>query len=197
MLEATHIRVGHVIRMDQKICKVLSQEMAGTGKFGRTVHLKLKNLEDGHLIEKSVRAEDKVEDVEAHSVKMQYLYRDGDNFIFMNSESFEQFSLSSKVVGRQEIFLKENSEINVLFAEDRALSVDFPKSVELKVVTAPPALKGGNDTTYKEAELENGLKILVPQFVKEGECVRVDVEGLLYLERVTVKSMKSEDRKEK
>ena len=192
MLDATEIRVGNIIKVDEKHCKVLSQEIRGTGKFGKTVHLKLKSLEDGHIHEKSLRVEDRAENVDAQRVKMQYLYREKDQFIFMNMETYEQFPISEKAVGKQATFLKESLEIDILFAEGKALSIDFPKIAELQVVSAPPSVKGGSDTTYKEVELENGLKILVPQFVKEGEKVRVNVEDLAYLDRVTTKSLKNE-----
>ena len=120
------------------------------------------------------------------------LYREKDQLIFMNMETYEQFPIVAKAVGKQVAFLKENLEIDVLFAEGRALSIDFPKIAELKVANAPPPVKGGGDTTYKEVELENGLKMLVPQFVKEGERIRVNVEDLSYLDRVTTKSLKNE-----
>ena len=192
MLEATGIRVGNIIKVNGKPCRLLFQEIRGTGKFGKTVHLKLKNLEDGHILEKSLRAEEKAEDLNAQRIKMQFLYREKDQLVFMNMETYEQFSLSEKAVGKQAIFLKENLEIDVLFGEGMPLSIDFPKIVELQVTSAPPPVKGGSDTTYKEVELENGLKILAPQFVKEGEKVRVNVDDLAYLDRVTTKSLKNE-----
>ena len=192
MLEATAVRVGHIIKIDGKPCRVLSQEIRGTGKFGKTVHLKLKGLEDGNVLEKSLRAEDKAENMDAQRVKMQYLYREKDQFVFMNMETYEQFMLAEKSVGKQAIFLKENMEIDILFADTKPLSIDFPKTAELEVVNAPPPVRGGGDTTYKEVELENGLKILAPQFVKVGEKVRVNVDDLSYLDRITVKSLKNE-----
>ncbi|MBI1977678.1 MAG: elongation factor P [Candidatus Omnitrophica bacterium] len=191
-LEATGIRVGNILRVNGKPCRVLSQEIRGTGKFGKTVHLKLKSLEDGHLHEKSLRAEEKAEDVDVQRVKMQFLYREKDQLVFMNMETYEQFSLLEKAVGKQAVLLKENVEIDVLFGDGKPLSIDFPKMVELTVASTPPGVKGQADTTYKEAELENGLKILVPQFVKTGEKVRVNVEDLTYLDRVTIKSLKNE-----
>jgi len=190
MLGASEIRVGNVVRLDGKPCKVLFQEIKGTGKSGKIIHLKVKSLDDGNTHEKSVRSDDKVEEVDVSRVKMQYLYRDENQFIFMNTENFEQFPISAKAVGKQAVFLKENSEIDVLFGEDKVLSIDFPKVVELKVTSAPPPVKGGSDSNYKEVELENGLKVLVPQFVKEGESVRITVEDLKYLDRVTTKSLK-------
>jgi elongation factor P len=191
MLIATEVRVGNVVKIDGKHCKVVSQEIRGTGKFGKTVNLKLKVIEDGHILEKSFRVEEKIENVDVRHVTLQYLYKDGDHFVFMNNETYEQCSVPAKTVGKQELFLKENTEINVVFDEDKPLSIDFPKQVELKVRMTPPGA-AGRDSTYKEAELENGLKILVPQFVKEGETVRINTEDFSYLERLTVKSMKSD-----
>ena len=195
MVPVTEIKVGHVVKVDGKHCKVIAQEMKGTGQFGKTVNLKLKMVEDGHIAERSYRAEEKVENVDVRYIKLQYLYRDGNNFVFMNNENFEQFSVPAKTVGKQELFLKENAEIDVVFDGEKPISINFPKSVDLKVTSAAPGV-AGRDTTYKEAELENGLKILVPQFVKEGETVRVNVDDLSYLERLTVKSMKSEAKPE-
>jgi len=189
MVLASDIRVGNVIRVDGKLCRVLTQEIRGTGKFGKSAMLKLKSFEDGHVIEKKMSADEKVEDVSVHFVKMQYLYREEDRFVFMNMESYEQFSISAKAIGKHEVFLRENEAIDVLFGEGKVLSVVFPKIVELKVTNTPPGVKGQSDSTYKEAELENGLKILVPQFVSSGETVRVNTDDLSYMDRVAVKSM--------
>lgn len=187
MVVAADIRVGNVIRIDGKLCKVLTQEIRGTGKFGKSAMLKLKSLEDGHVIEKKLSADVEAEEVEVRFVKMQYLYREGDQFIFMNTEDYEQFPLSAKAIGKHEVFLKENEVIEVLFGEGKVLSIAFPKIVELKVVSAPKGI--GSDANFKEAELENGLKVLVPQFVSEGETIRLNTDDLSYLDRVSVRSM--------
>ena len=162
------------------------QEIRGTSSGKRFI--KNEKPEDG-VIEKSFRAEDKVEDVPVRVIKMQYLYREGEQFVFMNMENYEQYTISSKAVGRHEVFLKENETIEVLFGQGKVLSLNFPKLVELTVTSTAPGVKGQQDTTYKEAELENGLKILVPQFIREGEKIRVHTEDLSYYERVTVRSM--------
>jgi len=192
MQTATDIRVGNMLKLEGRFCKVISQELKGTGKFGKMVHLKLRNLDDGHMIEKSFRVEEKVDVADLHRTKMQYLYKDEAQFVFMNMESYEQFSLSEKAVGKQAVFLKEGMEIDIEFVEGQAVSVDYPKIVELLVSNTPPPMKGGNDSTRKEAELENGMTVLVPQFVKQGEKIRVDTETLAYLDRVTTKSLKTE-----
>lgn len=187
MVVASDIRVGNVIRLDGKLCKVLTQEIRGTGKFGKSAMLKLKSLEDGHVIEKKMSADADAEEVEVRVVKMQYLYREGDQFFFMNTEDYEQFSLPVKAIGKHEVFLKENEEIEVLFGEGKVLSIAFPKIVELKVVSTPKGL--GSDANFKDAELENGLTVLVPQFVSEGETIRLNTDDLSYLDRVSVRSM--------
>ena len=184
--------MGNVLKLDGAAARVISQEIRGTGKFGKTVHIRAKSLTDSRLIEKSFRVEEKVEDIETKHVHLQYLYREGDNFIFMNNETFEQSLIPAKAIGKQEIFLKENTDVRAISIGDQPVSIDLPKTVELKVVRTPPGVRGQADTTFKEAELENGLKILIPQFVKEGEVVRVNTDDFSYLDRVTVKSMKSE-----
>lgn len=189
MLDATNIRVGNVIAIEGHNCKVLHQEIKGTGKFGKTVHMKLRDIESGHISEKSLRAEEKVEEVYVHKVKMQYSYKEGDDFIFMNMETYEQFPVNGERIGKQSIFLKENSEIDVEFLENKVIGIDFPKTMELVVSNAPPATKGANDSTYKEVELENGIKTLVPQFIKEGDLIKIDTETFEYLERHTKKSL--------
>ena len=192
MKEATELRVGNVVKIDGAICKVTSQEIRGTGKFSKTVHVKAKGLTDGRYLEKSLRVEERIEEVEVRHVKLEYSYKDGDQLILMNHETYEQFPIPAKAIGKQEIFLKENMGVNAIFSGERPLTIEFPKVVELKVASAPPGVRGQADSTYKEIELENGLKILAPQFIKEGEVVRVNTEDFSYLDRVTTKSLKTE-----
>lgn len=193
MKSGLEIRVGNVINVDGKPCKVLTQEIRGSGKVSKHAHCKLKDLNTGHIIEKSFRGDEKVDELDLEHVKMQYSYKDGEQFVFMNVENYEQFFLPVGAVGKQEAFLTENMEIDVEFVEGKPVSVVFPKTAELKVTNCPPATKGGNDSTFKEAEVENGLMVLVPQFVKEGDIVKIDVESLEYLERLTKKSLKPRD----
>ncbi len=191
MREATEVRAGNVVKIEGVLSKVISHEIRGTGKFGKTIHLKLKSLADGHSLERSVKAEDHVEQVEVQHVHLQYLYREGENFIFMNNVTFEQAPIPAKVIGKQEIFLKENTDVRAQSIGEKPVTIDFPKTVELRVIRTAPGVKGQTDTTFKEAELENGLKVLIPQFVKEGEIVRVNTDDFSYAERVTVKSLKN------
>jgi elongation factor P len=187
MVMASDIRVGNVIRVDGKLCKVLTQEIRGTGKFGKSAMLKLRSLDEGNVIEKKMSADADAEEVDTRVVEMQYLYREGDHFMFMNMETYDQFPLSEKAVGKHEVFLRENEVIKVLFGEGKVLSIAFPKIVELKVASTAKGVGGG--ANFKDAELENGLKVLVPQFVSEGETIRLNTDDLSYLDRVSVKSM--------
>ena len=187
--EAADIRVGNVLKLDGVICKVIAYEVRGSGKSGKTVQLKLKGLLDGRFIEKSLRSEEKAEAVDTQQATLQYLYKDGEAFIFMNNESFEQFPISAKAIGKQEKFLKENCEVKALCIDDKPVSLEFPKIVELKVTSAPQGGQSGGN--FKEVELENGLTVLAPQFVKEGDSLRIDSEDFSYIERVPIKSMRS------
>ena len=187
--EATEIRLGNVLKIDGAIVKVIGQELRGSGKSGKTVHLKLKGLTDGRFMEKSLRAEDRAEAVDTQYARLQYLYRDGDDFVFMNNETYEQFPLSAKAIGKQEIFLKENMEVKALCIEDKPVSLEFPRAIELKVLFAPPGSQ--SDSNHKEVELEKGIKVLAPQFVKEGDTLRINSDDFSYLERVPTKSMRS------
>lgn len=188
--DAAEIRVGNVLKVDGAVSKVIAQEMRGTGKFGKTVHLKLKSLTDGRFIEKTFRAAERVDMVDVQHVKLQYLYKDGNEFYFMNNSTYEQFPLSAGAIGKQEILLKETMEVSAIcLDEGRPISIEFPKQVELKVVSTPPGTKGQTDSNYKEAELENGLKVLVPQFIREGETIRLNTDDFSYQDRVTTKSM--------
>lgn len=178
---AVDVRDRNMIRIDGKICQVVERSITGTGKSGKTVHFKLKSVEDGSVLERRFRAEEKVDRVETEEHPMEYLYRSGDQFVFMDQETFEQFTLPATIVGSVSDFMKENTKINVLFHQNKPLHVDFPKMIDMRVRNAPPPTQ---DSTWKEVEIENGVKLLAPQFIKEGDMVRIDVHQRKYVERI-------------
>ncbi len=180
--EASEIRVGDVLKIGNTACTVLTQEIRGTGKSSKKVQLGLRNLEDGNFSEKSFGAGEKVEDVDIQHIKLQYLYKDGEQYVFMNQETYEQFPLSSKQIGKQVVLLQENMEINSVCIDDRPVSLEFPRTVDFVVVTTPQG--SASDANFKEAELENGSLVKIPQFVKQGEKVRLNTSDFSYLERV-------------
>lgn len=189
MISAKAVKAGSVIRLERILYKVIeSVTHQGGGKAGGMVHIKLRNLDTGHVTEKRLATDDKIEDIPVTRAKMQFLYRDGETLHFMNPETFDQIPLTRSVVGPTALFLKENDEIEVEFFEEKPLSILYPPTVELAVASTGAGLKGAS--TLKEAILENGMEIHVPQFIKEGDSIRVDVETGKYLDRVVDREVK-------
>jgi elongation factor P len=145
----------------------------------------MKSLESGNIVERTFRPEEKFKKAFLERKPMQYLYKEGNNFVFMDLETFEQFYLSEEDVGDSANFLKENLEIQIIFYKNKPVSVELPNFVELKVVQTEPGVKGDTATSaMKPALLETGYKLQVPLFVNEGDVIRVDTRTGEYLERV-------------
>ncbi|MBI4205591.1 MAG: elongation factor P [Betaproteobacteria bacterium] len=184
MIAASDLKAGTVINLDGELHGIISAEHhAGAGKFGSMMFARVRNLRTGHMKELRYHPEDKLEDVELERREVEYLYTDGAEFHFMNPDTFEQISLPREAVGAHEKFLLPNTRVPVELHEGRIVSVAFPAAVELKVVTAPPGLRE-HDTAYKTIALENGTEVLAPQFIKEGDVVKIEVATGKYLERV-------------
>lgn len=185
MLFASDLKGGVVLRLEGELYKVISSEYhAGGGKMGGVTHAKLQNLRTGTFWERRFRPEEKVENIELDRVAMDYIYQEGDDFYFMNPETFEQIPLPSQAIGTAKKFLQPEMRIPVEFFEGKPVTIIFPDFVELKVTTTAQPVHTQQDNVMKPATLENGLEILVPQFVKPGENVRVEVQTGKYLERV-------------
>jgi len=184
MMQGTDVHDGMLILIDGKIYKVISTSLRGSAQVHKIMHLGLKSISEGHFVEKTYNPGEKVETIHPDRYAMQYLYRDEKDYYFMNISTFEQFAISSQIVGNVGSYLKENSEIQVEFYKGDPINIVFPKTVELKVSSCPPGIHEGTDTTFKEVTLENGIKILAPQFIKEGDVIKVDVESGKYLDRV-------------
>lgn len=184
MIAAADLKAGTVVKLDGALHGVVSVEHhAGAGKFGSLVFARVRNLRTSHLKELRFHPEDKLDDVELERRDVEYLYTDGAEFYFMNPETFEQISLPKEAVGPHEKFLQPNTRVPVELYEGSVVSVAFPAAVELRVVTAPPGLRE-HDTAYKTIVLENGMEVLAPQFIKEGDVVKIEVASGKYLERV-------------
>lgn len=182
---ASHLKPGMVLRHDKNLYQVLSaQFQMGGGKMGGLEHVKLRSLNTGTVVERSFRPDEKIETVEVERRKLEYLYQDSDYFVFMNPETYEQVPIHSSQIGERGHFLKENMLVTGLFLDERPLNLQFPEFVDLRVLTAPPPRHDQETSTYKSVTLENGMEILTPQFIKQGDLVRVDVESGKYLERV-------------
>ncbi|HXG32092.1 MAG TPA: elongation factor P [Bryobacteraceae bacterium] len=184
MVQASQLRAGMAVRYEGQIYKVLVADYhPGQGKMGGTTHARLKNLATGTLWEHSFRSDLKLEDLPVEKQEMEFLYTDADACYFMNPETFEQVAVPLKVLGSQARFLRPEMRLQVEFVEGQPVSVLFPDIIEVRIAdTAPPA-HAQQDSTWKEAVLENGVQIMVPQFIKTGDVIRLDVENLKYVDR--------------
>ncbi len=184
MISASQLRPGMAIRYEGVNYKVVSCENhPGQGKMGGVVHTRLKNLSTGAFWEHSFRSELKLETVPVEKRSMEFLYAAAEQCHFMNPETFEQIGIDDAVVGPARLFLLPGMELPVEFIEEQPVSVVFPDIMEMRAAeTAPPA-HGQQDNTWKKARLENGVELLVPQFIKPGDMIRVEVETLRYVDR--------------
>lgn len=190
MVFASEIRAGTAVKLDDRMYKVLEViHHAGTGQVAGFAVLKLKDIRFAHLSERRFKLTDKLEEVELKKKQMQYIYTDGEMFFFMDPETYEQYGIPKHTIGSIVRFLKEGMKVIVELIAEEAVALQFPKVVELKVALTAPGIRSEQDNTMKSATLENGIEILVPQFVESAEIVRVDTESGKYVERVTVKKV--------
>lgn len=163
----------------------IDRDLRTPGNLPSKLRLKVKNLKTGYVNEIRVHPDDKVEQVYLEKRNMQYLYRDGAEYVFMDNESFEQEALAEEMVGDLMGYLKENTNIVVTFYESKALSVELPGTVQLQVVECDPSIKGATaKDQYKAAVLETGLKVTVPPFIEQGEVVEINTADGSYVGRV-------------
>lgn len=183
LIDGLDIHEGMFLTIDKKIYKVISCTYGGTAKSHRIAHVGLKSIPEGSFAEKTFNPGQKVESIHPEKNHLQFLYKDKDSFYFMNLANYEQLAVPASLVGNAGLYLKENVEIVVDFFEGQPINIVFPSAIELKVTLCAPGIKGGQESTMKEAVLENGQKTLVPQFIKEGDLIRVDVETGKYVDR--------------
>jgi elongation factor P len=179
------VRKGMVIVHEGQLCYVVDRELRTPGNLPSKLTLKLKNLKTGFVNDQRVHPSDKVEQAYLEKREMQYLYKDSDGYVFMDTETYDQITLGADMVGDQMAYLKEENKVQVTFHEGKALSVELPATVELKVTETDPSLKGATAAAqYKPATLETGLKITVPPFIEIGETIQVDTRDGKYIGRV-------------
>ena len=154
------------------------------GKGGAFVRTKLKKVAGGAVVDRTFRADEKVPLAVIDKREMQYLYREGNAFVFMDNETYDQFALPDDLLGDSMIYLKPNTDVEVLTHDEKPITIDLPKTVTLTVTDTSPQPKGATATNQlKEATLETGLKTRVPQFISNGEAVVISTEDGSYLGR--------------
>ena len=183
-IEYSQVRKGMVIVEDGQLQYVVDRDLNTPGNWRAILTLKMKNLKTGNVLNKRVKPDDKVEQAYLEKREMEYIYQDGDGYVFMDSETCDQITLAPEWVGEQMLFLKENTKAHVTFYDGKPLFLDLPATVELKVVETEPSVKGATAAAqYKPAVMETGLKITVPPFIEVGEVLSVDTRESKYLSR--------------
>ncbi len=185
MYSMNDIRRGLKIEFKGEPYEVIEFLHVKPGKGQAFVRTKIKNLITGAVLEQTFRSSDKIAPAELEEKEMQFLYKDGEQYHFMDMESYDQIFLLADQIEYERQFLKENMIVEVLFYKGKPISVELPNKVELRIVQTEPGVKG--DTVSggsKPAVLETGATIQVPLFVNEGDVVRVDTRTGEYLERV-------------
>jgi elongation factor P len=184
-IEYSQVRKGMVLVGDDgQLYHVVDRDLNTPGNWRAILQLKLKNLKTGSITMNRVRPQDKVEQAYLDKREMQYIYQDGDGYVFMDSETYDQITLDKEWVGDQMLYLKEGNKAQVVFYEGKPISLELPATVELKVTDTEPALKGATAAAqYKPAALETGLKLSVPPFIGIGEMIAVDTRTGEYLSR--------------
>jgi elongation factor P len=184
-LKATQLRKGMIIEYNDDLYQ-LSEVFHNTpGKGQASVQAKMKNIRTGANAEYRFRSDETAVKAYLESKEMEYIYVDGDDYFFMDMETYEQISLRKDLLDDSIYYLLPNIHVTVNFYENSPISVELPQSVELKVVETEPTMKTATVTSsYKPAVLETGLKVQVPPFISEGEIVRIDTDDGKYLERV-------------
>lgn len=183
-LSNTDLRNGTVFKDGGEIYSVVKYEHSFRGRGGGIVKVRVRNLHTGNIQEKTYRQNEKVESVETRKSSAQYLYSDGRDAYFMDTDSYEQFTLLVNDLGDGRKYMKEGDKTIVLYLEDRPVSIEIPKVVELEVEATIPGVKGdtANNPT-KKATMENGLVVDVPLFVKEGDVIKINTEAGTYISR--------------
>ena len=185
MAQTSDIRKGVVIRHQNDLYVVVEFQHVNPGKGAAFTRARMKSLGSGKVIENTYKSGETVEIVSVQFQTMQYLYKSGDNFAFMNMKDYEQIEMDADLMGDDAKYLKEGLEVVVGVYEERPVNVELPKKIKYKVVDAPPAVRGdsaGGNVT-KEVTLDNGLTVQAPIFIKEGEEILVNTETGLYSER--------------
>ncbi|MFC6285807.1 elongation factor P [Nocardioides sp. GCM10027113] len=185
MASTNDLKNGMVLSIDGQLWSVVEFQHVKPGKGPAFVRTKLKNVESNKIIDKTFNAGTKVETATVDRRTMQYLYNDGNSYVFMDVQSYEQLEVAPETVGDAKNFLLENQDVIIATNEGRVLFIELPASVELEITFTEPGVAGDSATgRTKPATLETGHQIQVPLFVGQGEKVKVDTRDSSYLGRV-------------
>lgn len=184
-VQATRLRKGMLIKFDETLCRVMELNHITPGNKRAHVQCRMRDIRSGRLMDHKFRAEEDVERAILDEHEMQFLYREGDLFCFMNTSSYEQIHLSRDILGDAALYLLPDALINVEFHEDDPVGIHLPPTVDLQIADTVPGIKGATASAQiKPATLQTGLVVNVPSFVNTGDVIRVNTETGEYLSRV-------------
>lgn len=185
MLSLPEVKVGTKIEFEEDPYEVVYREHSKIGRGGAVLRTKMKNLRTGNVVGRTFQGNETLKEADLSLKKAQYLYNEEKVFYFMDEENYEQFSLGAEQLGDIAKFLIEGTSVNILVFNNKPINVEIPIKIDLKVVEAPPALRGNTaDGGTKQVKLETGHSISVPLFIKEGDIVKVNTRDGKYVERV-------------
>ena len=185
MVSTNDIRPGQSILLDGTLYLILEYQHVKPGKGKAFVKTKLKNLSGSGVVDKTFRADEDVKQAFIDKQQFQYLYKDGDSYIFMNNETFEQINLNNDIVENKYLYLTSNQEVTIQMHEDTPIDLVLPPTVNLLVTSAEPAVKGDTvSSSTKSVTCETGLILNVPMFIEENELIKVDTKNSSYMTRV-------------
>jgi elongation factor P len=186
MIETGELRKGATIELDGTLYQVIEVEHLKIGRGSAQVRMKLRDLRAGHIVDKSVQAGTRFTRARVERQAAQFMYKEGNLYYFMNTETYDQFPLNDTHLGDAMDYLTENATCNLLMHGDEPVGIELPAAVELKVTQTDPGLKG--DTAQggtKLAQLETGISVNVPLFINEGDVLSIDTRTGEYLSRAT------------
>jgi len=183
-ISAFEVRPGNLLEHQGKLWRVLKKTHVKPGKGGAFVQLEMKEISQGTKLNERFRSEDKVEKAHVEAREMQYLYLDGDNYIFMDNSSYEQLPIAAEDLEEQIKYLLPNTQVIVTFHNENPIGLDLPANVVLEVSETDAAIKGQTASgSGKPATLETGLVVTVPTFIEAGDKVKVNTDTGEYVER--------------
>jgi len=184
MLNFNEIKTGRVIKLNAEPYIIIKTDHHKMGRGGAVLKIKCRNLINGNILERTYQGAEKAEEAGTETKKANFMYKDKDQAYFMDNTSFEQFNLNLEELGEQVQFLKDGTDVDVLYFESRPVTISLPIKMEFKVVSAPPGVKGNSaGNVNKQVEIETGAKINVPMFINEGDLIRINTDTGEYVER--------------
>ena len=184
-INATEIRVGMILEHKDDLWEVMKTNHVKPGKGGAFAQVEMKSLSKNTKLNERFRSSETIEKASLDEIKYNFLYKDENDFYFMNPETFEQIEIKKETVGDKGKLLTENLEVSVSFYQEKPISIELPNQVKCKIETTDAALKGQTvSSSYKPAVLENGISIQVPPFIESGDNVVIDTRNLEYIKKI-------------